>query len=158
MFSYFFIKLNNTVSNNLSFLSFLLCWNAYKIVAQDTYQRGCLGPDVKKFSSLLYTYKFFLRNQTKSNVYLFFWFFIVYLPEKNGNWKMAQGCRLSPTIIFFFRSNLLGSLILHQCQLMAKILTGVSTGAAHKYLFWYAFYINSKLLQDIVGAILRVAF
>ena len=25
------------------------------------------------------------------------WFFIVYLPKKNRNWKMAQGCRLSPT-------------------------------------------------------------
>ena len=26
-----------------------------------------------------------------------FWFFIVYLPKKNGNWQMAQGCQLSPT-------------------------------------------------------------
>ena len=26
-----------------------------------------------------------------------FWFFILYLPKKNGNWKMTQGCRLSPT-------------------------------------------------------------
>ena len=26
-----------------------------------------------------------------------FRFFIVYLPKKNGKWKMAQGCRLSPT-------------------------------------------------------------
>ena len=25
-----------------------------------------------------------------------FRFFIVYLPKENGNWKMAQGCRLSP--------------------------------------------------------------
>ena len=30
---------------------------------------------------------------------IFFWFFIVYLPKKNGNWKMAQGCRLSPTSV-----------------------------------------------------------
>ena len=28
-----------------------------------------------------------------------FWFFIVYLLKKNGNWKMAQGCRLSPICI-----------------------------------------------------------
>ena len=27
-----------------------------------------------------------------------FRFFIVYLPRKNGNWKMAQGCRLSPNL------------------------------------------------------------
>ena len=24
-------------------------------------------------------------------------FFIIYLPKKNGNWKIAQGCRLSST-------------------------------------------------------------
>ena len=29
-----------------------------------------------------------------------FWFVIVYLQKKNGNWKMAQGCRLSPTLYF----------------------------------------------------------
>ena len=30
-----------------------------------------------------------------------FWFFIVYLPKKNENWKMTQGCRLSPTKFYF---------------------------------------------------------
>ena len=32
-----------------------------------------------------------------ANVFVFL-FFIVYMPKKNRNWKMAQGCRLSPTI------------------------------------------------------------
>ena len=49
----------------------------------------------------------FLRNQKKNyntakELYceptiFVFWFFIVYLPKKNENWKMVQGCRLSPT-------------------------------------------------------------
>ena len=25
-----------------------------------------------------------------------FWYFIVYLPKKSGNWKMAQGCPTFP--------------------------------------------------------------
>ena len=29
--------------------------------------------------------------------YICFWSFIVYLPKKNGNWKMSQGYRISPT-------------------------------------------------------------
>ena len=29
-----------------------------------------------------------------------FWIFIVYFPKKNGNWNMAQGCRLSPILDF----------------------------------------------------------
>ena len=36
-----------------------------KVVAQGTRQRGYLGPDVKKFSILLYTYKFFLQTEHK---------------------------------------------------------------------------------------------
>ena len=42
-------------------------------------------------------------------------------------------------IQIFFIFNLLGSFILHQCQLLAKILTKISAGATHAYLSCYAF-------------------
>ena len=34
-------------------------------MAQGARQRGCLGPDAKKISSLLYTYKFFKETKLK---------------------------------------------------------------------------------------------
>ena len=42
------------------------------------------------------------KSYTAKLLYLFFWFFIVYLPKKNENWKMAQGCRLSPCNLIVF--------------------------------------------------------
>ena len=36
-----------------------------------------------------------------------FWFFIVDLPKKHGNWKMAQGCRLSPTIFAYIKNRMI---------------------------------------------------
>ena len=79
-------------------------------MAQSTRQRGCLGPDVRKFSRLLYTYIFFkapnkkFLNRAKElycdTTIFVFWFSIVYLPKKNGNWKMAQGCWRSPNSFF----------------------------------------------------------
>ena len=41
-----------------------------------------------------------------------FGFFIVYWPKKNGNWKMAQGCWLSPTHINYFLINFCSTLFL----------------------------------------------
>ena len=32
-------------------------------------------------------------------IYLFFDSLLSTCPKKNGNWKMAQGCRLSPTLV-----------------------------------------------------------
>ena len=62
-------------------------------MAQGTRQRGCLGPDVKKISSLLYTYKFF--EETKQKLYIFL-FFIVYLPKKmeTEKWPKAADSSL----------------------------------------------------------------
>ena len=53
IFSHFFISLNNIVSNNLSFLPFLLCQNAQKMVAQGTRQRGYLRQMSKKLKFTL---------------------------------------------------------------------------------------------------------
>ena len=58
-------------------------------------------PDVKKCWNLLYAYKFFYTAKElycDATIFVFS-FFIVYLPKKNGNWKMVQGCRLSPTLV-----------------------------------------------------------
>ena len=76
-------------------------------MAQGTRQWGCLGPNVKKCLSIFYTYKFFqettqkkftieLQSYIAMLLYFFFDSFFVYLPKKNGNCKMAQGCQLSP--------------------------------------------------------------
>ena len=67
----------------------------------------CIEPDVKKSLSLLYTYKFFLKTKQKKynwakelyyDATIFFFILHCLLAKKNGNWKMVQGCRLSPTI------------------------------------------------------------
>ena len=56
------------MSNDLSFLLFLRCGNALKIVAQGTRHGVCLGADVKTCLSLLYTYEFFEKpNKKKKN-------------------------------------------------------------------------------------------
>ena len=91
------------MSNNLSFLTFLLCWNAWKIVAQGTGQRGCLGPEVKKFSSLLYTHTFFLKPNKKNyntakelycdRTIFVFWLFIVYSHRKMGTEKWPKATK-----------------------------------------------------------------
>ena len=112
MFSHFFISLNNIVSNNLSFLPFLLCWNTQKIVAQGPRPKakeGALGQMSKNFQVYFICINFFekpnkkIYNRAKewycdATIFVI-WFFIVYLPEKNGNWRKAQGCRLSPTFV-----------------------------------------------------------
>ena len=70
--------------------------------------RRKLRPDVKKFSVLLYTYKFVWKTKLKKftiepksyTAMPLYIFLIVYylLAKKNGNWKTAQGCRLSPIL------------------------------------------------------------
>ena len=89
IFSYFFISFN-------------------KIVAQRTYQRA-LGQMSKNVQVYFIHINFFEKPNKKiysrakelsCDVTIFlFWFFIVYLLKKNGNWKMAQSCWLFPTWI-----------------------------------------------------------
>ena len=74
---------------------------------------GALGQMSKKFPVYFIHINFFLKpnKQIYSRakklycvaIIFVFWFFIVYLPKKNGNWKMAQGCRLPyiRRILFF---------------------------------------------------------
>ena len=38
--------------SQVQYIENILSWNAWKIVAQGTRQKGCLEPDVKNFSSL----------------------------------------------------------------------------------------------------------
>ena len=74
---------------------------------------GALGQMAKNFKFTLHIW-IFLRNQIKffynraKTLYcdatiLVFWFFIVYSPKKNGNWILAQGCRLSPMVNILFQ-------------------------------------------------------
>ena len=81
-----------------------------RIVAQGTGQRGCLGPDVKKILSLLYTHTFFKKLIVNEKIYnrakelycdatiFVFRFFIVYLHKKK--WRLKNGPRL-PTLPYY---------------------------------------------------------
>ena len=87
-------------------------------MAQGAHQRGRLGPDVKNFSSLLYTYK--LRNQTKkvcnkakelycdATIFVFR-FFILYLPKKmeTEKWLKVSLPSLLPYFTISFNANVL---------------------------------------------------
>ena len=68
-------------------------------------KEGALSQMSKNFQ-VYFIPQIFLRNQMKkiynrakelycdATIFVFY-FFIVYLPKKNGNWIIAQGCRLS---------------------------------------------------------------
>ena len=82
-------------------------------MAQGTRQRGCLEPDVKKFSSLLYTYKFFFKtkqkqftiepkNYTAMPLYLFFDSLLPTCPKKMEaeKWPKAADSPLLSKIFY----------------------------------------------------------
>ena len=70
-------------------------------------KEGVLGHMLRNFQVYFMHINFFNNPKKKNynrakklycNATIFvFWFFIVYLAKKKWNWKMAQGCRLSPT-------------------------------------------------------------
>ena len=70
-------------------------------------KEGALGQMSKNFQVYFIHIIFFKKPHKKNyngikelycdDTIFVFSFFIVYLPKKNGNWKMAQGCRLSST-------------------------------------------------------------
>ena len=70
-------------------------------------KEGALGQMSKIFIYFMHTCIHFFKKPNKkiynrakelycdATIFVFL-FFVVYLPKKYGNWKMAQGCRLSP--------------------------------------------------------------
>ena len=117
IFSLFFVSLNNIVSNNLQFLPFLTYYAEMrrKLWPKAPSLAGALGQMSKNFQVYCMHINFFKKPNKKNNnrtkeVYIVatifvFWFFIVYLPKKNRNWKMAQGCWLSPTIATSYKNH-----------------------------------------------------
>ena len=93
----------------------------------------------------------FLRNQTKKKLQsshcdatvFVCRFFIVDLSQKNGNWKMAEGCRLSPILNFIlisqpvplWKKNLWNE---HSCQMIwnSKVIFNHHSQAFVSF-FWY---------------------
>ena len=108
--SHFYISLNNSISNNFPFRPFFHCWMRKKLWPKAPAKEGALGQVSNNFQVHFIHINFFEKRNKKMyngtielycNATIFvFWFFIVYLPKKNGNWKMGQVCRLSPNFCF----------------------------------------------------------
>ena len=110
MFSHFFIKLNNIVSSNLSFLPFLSYSEMRrKLWPKAPARKGTLDQMSKNFVVYFMHTNFFKKPNKNTKepknytaMLLYFFFFDSLLstcPKEMENWKMAQGCQLSPTEI-----------------------------------------------------------
>ena len=97
----------------------------------------------KFFKFTLYIY-IFLRNQTKKiynrakelycdATWFVFWFFIVYLPKKNGNWKMTQ----------------LNHWIHLVCYLNKGIFQWRNSGFICKRWHYYRFFLLSRIVCSV---------
>ena len=109
---------------------FLWCWNTSKILAQGTRHRGCLGPDIKKISSLLCTYKFFEKRNKKNLKYsqrvilrcYYIYLSIIHCLLAKKNSKLENGPR-QPTLPQVILCVSLDSATVHNVTSIQKYLT-----------------------------------
>ena len=99
-----FINLNNIVSNSLSFLTFFMMMKYIKKLWPKAPAKEDALDQISKNFLVYFIPIHFLRNQTKkltiepndATIYICISIRHCLLAQKNGNRKMAQGCRFSP--------------------------------------------------------------